>query len=267
MPSFPSRLARALPPLALGLGLVIAACAGDSKSDKDARVGQGTADGSQISSCGPHNCQGCCVGDVCESAPTAAACGRDGVQCVQCPSVGGNPPSCLNGACEGVDGSVGPKSDGGARTDGPKGDTGPCKPSCAGKCKGADDKCNGTCPTNGCSGCCTAAFECYGGMAVDRCGKGGVLCEDCKAKSMNFCVANACVATCTPKCDGKCDGADDGCNGKCATNKCTGCCKRSTGVVSCQVGTSDLACGKNGETCEPCKNLGGICNKSTKQCE
>jgi hypothetical protein len=37
--------------------------------------------------CGPHNCPGCCAGSVCQIGSEQAACGKNGVQCLNCSPV------------------------------------------------------------------------------------------------------------------------------------------------------------------------------------
>ena len=79
-----------------------------------------------------------------------------------------------------------------------------CVPRCAGKCKGADDSCGGSCDQNACTGCCTAGLACVlsAGQSDGVCGASGAACVDC-TRTGDSCAAGACKcsANCTVELD------------------------------------------------------------------
>ena len=109
-----------------------------------------------------------------------------------------------------------------------------------------------TCPEDcgTCPGCCVG-FVCEPGMSNAACGKLGAPCMDCSGVAKT-CANGQCAAPCVPYCSGKCPGASDACGGTCDDLSCSGCC---SGTI-CYSGTSIMSCGKNGETCVNCLQLG-----------
>lgn len=202
-------------------------------------------------SCGPANCDGCCIGDICIPGFDDTACGLKGVQCTNCGATGS--------ACSA------------ARTCGPKPKCGPdnCAGCCSGDvcvvattslacgkggetCKtcGTGNACNaGVCqPSSTCGpgscpdGCCVGAV-CAIGNQNGACGSGGGACADC-ALDGRVCTGNACrLPTCGP-------------------DNCAGCCQGNT----CVLGTQDGACGAKGAACTACGanescTAGGVCQQ------
>ncbi len=160
---------------------------------------------------------------------------------------------------------------------------------------GSSSACN---PDN-CDGCCDAADRCHPGRAINACGQFGKVCSDCSALGFE-CIARHCEGVapeCGPaNCDGCCDvdgrcrfgsesdacgggghacdncavdgrGCRDGrCQGdppaRCGPENCGGCCDGDT----CVGGTSNLACGANGQACQRCQSAGRICTQPGNYC-
>jgi hypothetical protein len=202
--------------------------------------------------CGPGNCKGCCVGDLCVSGLEGTACGQKGAQCQNCTAQGqmctGNVPGEPGGVCEGMP-SCSPANCQGCC----QGNTctpGTDKTACglAGQpCQNCQTLGNGsTCdlvpPTGGvcrpprcgpdnCMGCCLGD-TCLMGNDMKACGAGGAQCQLCGSDT-----------TCA---NGTCQGACD------ATN-CAGCCVNGI----CAIGTQSTACGTMGAACQNCQANGG----------
>ena len=128
-----------------------------------------------------------------------------------------------------------------------------CIPECDGKECGPDG-CGGQCGQ--CSGqdacvdgACVCQPECDGkACGGDGCGGN---CGTCPAGES--CDGGQCVVTCG---DGQCGTGEDQCNcpGDC-TGGCAGCCDGTT----CQGGTSNTQCGKDGASCTNCTSAGKEC--------
>lgn len=139
--------------------------------------------------CGPANCAGCCIGNVCTMGAQDTACGRNGVQCTNC--AGANQTCGAAGTCTG------------AVTCGPAN----CRGCCDGNtCVGGNDPAacgangvacracgvGGTCTTGTCAnpacsaancpGCCQGD-RCLAGFTNRSCGSNGAACADCFATS------------------------------------------------------------------------------------
>lgn len=59
-----------------------------------AAKGQECSDGACTGTCGPQNCAGCCLGDLCALGSQDLACGSGGVRCTDCTGTFGAPKSC-----------------------------------------------------------------------------------------------------------------------------------------------------------------------------
>ncbi len=220
--------------------------------------------------CAENKCTGCCqdqvTGPICLFGNTQDACGKDGAPCQVCS--GGS--LCAGGLCG-------------------------CTPDCTGKCQGADNGCGSACTTSDCNGCCAADFSCQPGTSIAACGKVGGTCASCgpdqsckertctdipceKQCTGKQCGDDGCGGTCgtcganqkcmpdgtccTPSCDGKCQSASDGCGGTCSNNApCVGCCDAQG---TCLAGTTNAACGLNGQTCAACVSP-ELCQNNTCQ--
>lgn len=131
-----------------------------------------------------------------------------------------------------------------------------CMPSCAGKCAGAEDGCNGTCQGNTCKGCCQGSI-CQPGNQSAACGTAGIACTSCGSGTV--CSAGTCQSQ--PQCP--CKGMGDGCGGQCATGKVfptnnTSCDPSQNGLCVCNGGFS--SCGQDPAS------WGCNCNLSTHVC-
>lgn len=125
------------------------------------------------------------------------------------------------------------------------------------RCKRSVCVCDATsCP----SGCCAGDGSCQLGTADDACGIGGNTCQNC-ANASQRCGGGGVPRTCgcasdAVTCAGKCGlVANNCCRMVDCTALCAGCC---TEDGSCQLGTSNTACGADGETCFPC-NAPDVC--------
>jgi hypothetical protein len=94
------------------------------------------------------------------------------------------------------------------------------------------------CPN--CSGCCNAG-TCEDGTLGEACGQGGVNCTVCSGT--NVCnTSSVGGGICGPSCEASCNGCCDG--------------------LACEPGTSNAACGFDGELCHACTNA-QVCNAFT----
>lgn len=88
---------------------------------------------------------------------------------------------------------------------GDTGNTGECIIQCVQKCKGADDGCGGTCPANGCSGCCDINYECHPSSKTS-CGINGDSCVPCDLNEV--CSNGICEKDCTSHYEERCEDGD-----------------------------------------------------------
>lgn len=238
------------------LGQRCDSCAFDEQCTPDGRPGARTCQ--PFAFCGPGNCDGCCLGDICIpfGATSDDLCGIKGQQCMTC----GPNQSCNTGA---------------------------------GFCETIPEKCG---PDN-CDGCCVGDV-CARGLQNTACGAGGEVCDNCKSRGQDcdaltrtckstpkcdqFSCPNGCCQgnTCMPgTSDTQCggfgfDGGIGGqqcqncalfgqtcqnhqCISKCGPGNCNGCCNAS-GV--CVGGISSTACGQFGDSCDNCTARGSFCN-------
>lgn len=172
--------------------------------------------------CGPSNCSGCCLGNVCQGGGSTAACGTGGGACYSCAAG----QSCVGGVCTGGTPTCGPTNCAGCcvgnscvnpPTDGACGASGSTCLDCAavgqycsgGVCTGGTPTCNST----NCAGCCVGT-TCVPSPTDSACGIYGSTCLDCAAAGQ-FCSLGACVvpqwcigSTCY-EISGSCDFYDD----------------------------------------------------------
>lgn len=94
-----------------------------------------------------------------------------------------------------------------------------------------------SCGPGNCQGCCDAQGLCVEGEDQDRCGNGGLACEDCASTAT--CEAGVCVQACGP-------------------DTCAGCCSPS-GL--CVPGDADDGCGRGGGSCANCSTLQSVCSE------
>ena len=105
-----------------------------------------------------------------------------------------------------------------------------CAPKCAGKCKGDDDSCDGTCPTNDCDGCCDSGKACKAGTWASMCGKNGAACKACSDNET--CDNGSCIAEGDP-----CEGVYCGDGNTCTDDSCVnGECVNTPNTKSCSDG-------------------------------
>ncbi|MBK7586460.1 MAG: hypothetical protein IPI67_40515 [Myxococcales bacterium] len=200
--------------------------------------------------CGP--CDGCCdAAGVCRKGDETNACGKTGVACFDCGSVGFG---CVGGSCEGPPPPCGPANCGGCcdakgvcRNGGESDACGVSGGKCddcltqgqgcvGGACQGAPP----TCGPGTCGGCCDTAGKCVAGTNNLSCGAGGKACEACVSPKKCGVPGNYCAYL--PSCG--------------ALTCPFGCCD-SKG--QCQVGNSDTECGVNGTACGDCTKSGLSC--------
>ena len=193
--------------------------------------------------CGPKNCKGCCIGDVCVTGGDDTACGLAGTQCANCAgkgqacSAGGtcqastcSPANCA-GCCQG-NACVLMTSDAACGKGGAA-----CKPcgvntTCnAGTCVATPPCGPATCPT----GCCQAGV-CATGTQSTICGNSGAACQNCSAAGLT-CTGQACVKP------------------VCSPANCAGCCSNG----ACVAGSQDTICGNGGGACTDCTGGGQVC--------
>ena len=202
-------------------------------------------------SCGPHNCAGCCdAAGRCVTGNDATACGAGGGACATCPvgeicgCVPPNartcqaPPPCgpanCAGCCVGNQCVIDTKPTAcGARGEACKtcGTTETCSPT--GVCVDAGECNPTTCPT----GCCVGSI-CAVGTQNTACGTDGDVCQNCASQS-RVCQSGTCqTPTCGP------------------TTCPNGCCSGNV----CVVGTQDNACGPTGGgQCDDCSAKNEVC--------
>ena len=206
-------------------------------SDAGAPVCVGTA------ACGPGNCKGCCIGDVCVTGSDNTACGLAGTQCANCAGKGEacgaggicQVPTCnaanCAGCCQG-NACVLMTSDEACGKGGAAcaacGATQTCN---SGTCVSAPACGPATCPT----GCCSNGV-CAQGTQATVCGNGGGTCQNCSIQGLT-CTGQACVKP------------------VCGPGNCAGCC--SNGV--CVAGSQDTICGTAGAACTDCTGIGDVC--------
>jgi hypothetical protein len=196
--------------------------------------------------CGPQNCPGCCIGNICVAGIDDSACGLAGQQC----------QNCSNGGL-----SCQPAGSGGGFCGKPTCGPANCKGCCQGNtCRGGGDafacgvggqqcqqcplgqSCQGgrcvgmeLCGLQNCPfGCCIGDI-CAAGTQDTACGVGGQICQNCAAQGA-VCAGGKCSQTCGPQ----------NCNGCCAGNVCVG-------------GTSASQCGAGGQACKDCSAIGEVC--------
>lgn len=139
--------------------------------------------------CGPLNCAGCCIGNVCTLGTQDTACGQGGPQCTNC--AGANQTCGAGGVCTGAI-TCGPANCRGC-CDGNTCVVGNDPAQCgagglACRACGVGGTCNaGTCSNPACSaancpGCCQAD-RCLAGFTNRSCGSAGAACADCFATS------------------------------------------------------------------------------------
>jgi hypothetical protein len=97
----------------------------------------------------------------------------------------------------------------------------------------------GACGPQTCNGCCDANGTCTAGTSDAACGTSGAACSDCTTLAQT-CTAGACSAA-----------------QSCSMQSCKGCCQGTM----CMPGTSTMACGTGGKTCQMCRALclGSVC--------
>lgn len=248
-------------------------------------------------SCGPGNCPGCCIGNLCVAGNQNASCGAGGLACQNCTGQGAvcnqnkcqipppqcNAQNCPSGCCQGtqcVGGTlqtqcgIGGQACQNCTTQGRV-----CtSQQCVSACNAA------TCP----NGCCNGN-TCVTGSANTACGTGGVTCQNCSANG-NVCQGKTCqpppcsAATCPNGCcngntcvtgsantacgtggvacqncttQGNVCSAQKSCIPQCSAANCPGCCD-SVGV--CNAGFTGSKCGSGGATCANCTSQGDTCN-------
>lgn len=200
----------------------------------------------------PGPCDGCCdAAGQCYTGDDVNACGKGGVQCLDCGEIGfdcqagkceGTAPTCDSTTCDGCcDASGACKF--GTTTDA-CGDNGAVCVNCAltnqgcvsGACQGTPPSCG---PSN-CSGCCDAAGKCQPGDVNAACGEDGVECAACSSPAKCSQPGSYCayLPTCGP------------------TTCPEGCCDPSG---TCLDGRKDVACGTVGAACKDCTTTGLAC--------
>jgi hypothetical protein len=195
--------------------------------------------------CSPQNCDGCCVGNTCQSGGAATACGIKGAACNNCAERG---QLCRNGSCEGA-----PVCDARTCPNGCCDERGLCRPggdntACGkggGKCSlcGPGTVCNGLvcepeqrCDPLNCNGCCIGNFCLQDGNLPTACGRNGVACKDCQGGGL-VCESGECTQP------------------RCGPDNCAGCCSGNI----CVVGGLDTACGLGGQACADCTENAEVC--------
>jgi hypothetical protein len=206
--------------------------------------------------CGPDNCDGCCLGDICipAGAQTDDTCGIKGQQCLQC---GPNQTCNSAGFCETIPEDCGPDNCDGCCVGGvcARGFQNTACGSGGGQCQNCRNQnatcsasrtceqtpvCNAqSCPTGCCQGnkCMTGTADTQCGGGGSDGGTGGQQCVDCT-------IFNA---TCQ----------NHVCQTKCGPENCSGCCD-ATGT--CVAGRSSSACGQFGDACDDCTARASFCN-------
>ncbi len=205
-----------------------------------------------VPTCGPSNCSGCCLGNVCQPGTSPSACGQGGGQCFDC----GPNAACVMGICE-TNIMCGPNNCGGCcagnsclpGSDNMNcGEFGqqcfPCPPGfqCTGGiCQTMFDA--GACGPNNCPGCCQGN-ACLPGNNPFACGAGGQQCFPCPPG--DSCQLSPGGAICVPS--------------TCGPGNCMGCCDA---MGNCQPGDNGNACGFGGQMCFACPPgatcSGGFC--------
>lgn len=137
--------------------------------------------------CGPANCAGCCIGDVCTAGNQDTACGAAGGQCLNC--VGTNQTCGAGGVCTGAP-TCGPANCAGCcdgntcvpgtapATCGAGGQA--CRDCGAGTCNPGGTCSSPACSAANCPGCCQGD-RCLAGFTNRACGSAGAACGDCTA--------------------------------------------------------------------------------------
>ncbi len=196
---------------------------------------------------------GCCgSGGTCVTGTADDACGASGTTCGTCAgdSVGTKCVVITNG---GACGCAGPgdctaSGDAGASCSA-TGTPRQCTTACS-----ASQACTGSCcniPNGSSTGTC-------GGGTPGACGAAGALCLDCSTSTNgHVCSGTACGCVTANDCpaNNACTGGK--CTTSCATDPCnTGCCDSTK---TCVGGTSALACGTGGGSCDTCGPTGSSC--------
>lgn len=192
--------------------------------------------------CTPETCPGCCAGDSCVVAPTAAACGRNGAACRPC----GASEQCVSGVCT-PQPACGPQTCAGCCVGGicavgnQATACGVGGAQCA-NCAANGEACQAgacappTCGPANCAGCC-AGNVCVVGTQDGACGRAGAACADCAGQ-------------------GRVCAGDGTCREPCSPANCAGCCRGAT----CVGGFASAACGSGGAACADCAAQGATCN-------
>ena len=211
--------------------------------------------------CGPGNCNGCCLNNVCYMGLTNDACGSAGLECSVCGTgqqCGGTPPACMsvpgadtcspancNGCCLNNKCELG-------RANAACGFSGLDCLICVGEqCSGTPPTCalppgGTTCGPANCTGCCLND-KCQSGRTNAACGQAGLACDVCSS-------GEQCTGT-PPIC------ATTAATGGCGPGNCNGCCSNN----KCYSGTSNATCGNSGLQCLTC-GTGQTCGGTPPTC-
>lgn len=137
--------------------------------------------------CGPANCAGCCIGDVCTTGNQDTACGVAGGECLNC--VGTSQTCGAGGVCSGAP-ACGPGNCAGccdgntcvAGTDAATCGAGgrACRDCGGGACRPGGTCSAPACSAANCPGCCQGD-RCLAGFTNRACGSEGAACGDCVA--------------------------------------------------------------------------------------
>lgn len=204
--------------------------------------------------CGPTNCTGCCLGNLCQNGTQDTACGVGGFQCQNC---SGMSQFCDQGKCQNVPPKCGPNNckgccDGNGQCQAGAVDTqcgtggGQCQ-----NCQAQQQICtNGACvappcgPKN-CTGCC-GGNACNAGFSNGSCGSGGANCTNCTAM-MSTCDTLASPRVCKNQ-QSTCPAPYGQCPGNVSTNPppvAKGSCSALDLVdarAACSAGRNSLTC-------------------------
>jgi hypothetical protein len=126
-------------------------------------------------------------------------------------------------------------------------------------------------PCNG--GCCSAGIAgmCVAGNAANACGALGGVCANCTMNAAGHaCVAGACGCAAAVDCPAQtaCNTMTKKCENVCGDNNHTACSGGCCQNMACVPGTSNSACGGNGNACVACKDGTPSCvmNACTDAC-
>jgi hypothetical protein len=200
-------------------------------------AGDGGTSGPRDGGCSSANCNGCCDSNsYCRGGNTNTHCGVAGASCAACPvgqACNGNQcqvstscNGCVDGqgACQPGNNPVACGRDGG---------------SCS-ACSMTQSCLQGQCTSSSCgpltcNGCCDGT-QCLTTGTNLKCGTGGNPCIACTSPAT--CQGGACATPPPP----------DAGSGTCGPSNCAGCCQGNV----CKPGTSDIACGEAGDSCDVC---------------